>query len=154
MLNSWSLIARAGKKLLLRSAAEAVAPYFFVHFTAPSFFGGLCEQMRKKSLLRLATQSTVSCKEKNSIFVVNMNFSKFITFQGIIQKILNGSAAHIWGPRHPPICLSDTFFSWQCPFTCQNWKSGSYLAVVVCTTLCSSFYYYDNRLWFATFCDP
>jgi hypothetical protein len=82
---------------------EAEAPYFFTHFTAPS---GPCKKMGLFPAGYLNKCAKRACsgwlhslqwveKKKISIYVVNMNFSKFITFQGIIQKILNRSAAHI-----------------------------------------------------------
>jgi hypothetical protein len=42
---------------------------------------------------------------KNSIYIVNVNFSKIVAFKGMIRKCLNMVAVHIEGLRHPSICL-------------------------------------------------
>jgi hypothetical protein len=62
-------------------------------------------------------------KDKNSIYIVKVNFSKFVAFKGIIRKILNMVADHIEGPRH--ICLFEILFSCQCPLLIMNSKSPS-----------------------------
>jgi hypothetical protein len=74
-------------------SAETVNTDFFVHFLAPpgsyekrSFSGLLLtnvhEKMREMSLFWLATHCILQwgVKNKISIYIVNMNFSKFRTF--------------------------------------------------------------------------
>jgi hypothetical protein len=54
-------------------------------------------------------------KDKISIYVVNMTFSKILTFKGMIRQILSRSAGHVWVLRHVTICLVDKFISCQYP---------------------------------------
>jgi hypothetical protein len=41
-------------------------------------------------------------REKISIYIVKVNFSKIVTLKGTIRKFLNMVAVHIERPRHHP----------------------------------------------------
>jgi hypothetical protein len=50
------------------------------------------------------------------IYIVKVNFSNIVAFEGTIRKYLNMVTVHIGDPMHHPICLFDILFSFQCPF--------------------------------------
>jgi hypothetical protein len=41
-------------------------------------------------------------EDKISIYIVDVNFSKIVAFEGTIIKFLNMVAVHTEGTRHPP----------------------------------------------------
>jgi hypothetical protein len=113
----------------LRLATGTVSPPFFrLHLAS----------VAKKGLPRLAPpigkagrysqtgfmQYSLNChcrkqwvaKDKISIYIVKVNFSKIVDFKGMIRKFLIMVAVYIKGPWHSHICLFETLFSCQCPF--------------------------------------
>jgi hypothetical protein len=89
----------------------------------PGFFRVICglPQAFYKDM-RPATFFIVGAKDLIYFYLVNVNFSKIVAFKGTIRIFLNMVAVHIEGLKHPPICLFDTLFSFQCPFNWFNFK--------------------------------
>jgi hypothetical protein len=54
--------------------------------------------------------------DKISIYIVKVNFSKFVAFFKDDQKFFKMVAVHIEGPMHSPIFLFDALFSWYFSF--------------------------------------
>jgi hypothetical protein len=54
-------------------------------------------------------------KDKISIYIVKVNFSKIVASKGTTKFFKNMVAAHIEGSRPPPICLFETLFRVRVP---------------------------------------